>query len=219
MGFLNNTTVTVDAILTKKGRELLAQGTEAFNITKFALADDEVNYNLFDVTHPNGSDFFGKVIENMPLLEAIPDENHVMRYKLVTLPKTTQVMPIIGVSPASVTFPAGGGGINSTGVVVVGTTDNATDNSYTFILHNKSIVTMTISTGAGDSSPGPTTPFFLGDDDVDNSATLVAKTVKIDSKTLNSAKSTQLTVIGNDTGATSTITITNNLTIASLLPQ
>ena len=41
MGFLNNTTVTVDAILTKKGRELLAQGTEAFNITKFALADDE----------------------------------------------------------------------------------------------------------------------------------------------------------------------------------
>ena len=41
MRFLNNTTVTVDAILTKKGRELLAQGTEAFNITKFALADDE----------------------------------------------------------------------------------------------------------------------------------------------------------------------------------
>ncbi len=89
MGFLNNTTVTVDAILTKKGRELLAQGTEAFNITKFALSDDEVDYNLWDVTHPNGSDSYGKVIENMPLLEAIPDENHVLRYKLITLPKTT----------------------------------------------------------------------------------------------------------------------------------
>ena len=61
MGFLNNTTVTVDAILTKKGRELLAQGTEAFNITKFALSDDEVDYNLWDVTHPNGSDYYGKV--------------------------------------------------------------------------------------------------------------------------------------------------------------
>ena len=95
MGFLNNTTITVDAILTKKGRELLAQGTEAFNITKFALSDDEIDYGLWDVTHPNGSDYYGKVIENMPLLEAFPDENHVMRYKLVTLPKTTQKMPII----------------------------------------------------------------------------------------------------------------------------
>ena len=57
MGFLNNTTVTVDAILTKKGRELLAQGTNAFQITKFALADDEVDYRLFDVSHPNGSDY------------------------------------------------------------------------------------------------------------------------------------------------------------------
>ena len=73
MGFLNNTTVTVDAILTKKGRELLAQGTEAFNITKFALADDEIDYNLFDVTHPNGTDSYGAVIENMSLLEATPN--------------------------------------------------------------------------------------------------------------------------------------------------
>ena len=108
MGFLNNTTVTVDAILTKKGRELLAQGTEAFNITKFALADDEVDYNLFDVTHPNGSDFFGKVIENMPLLEAIPDENHVMRYKLITLPKNTSKMPVINSSVPSIIFEADG---------------------------------------------------------------------------------------------------------------
>ena len=89
MGFLNNTTVTVDAILTKKGRELLAQGTNAFNITKFALSDDEVDYRLFDTSHPNGTDFYGAVIENMPLLEAFSDENHVMRYKLVTLPKNT----------------------------------------------------------------------------------------------------------------------------------
>ena len=59
MGFLNNTTVTVDAILTKKGRELLAQGTNAFNITKFALADDEVDYRLWDTSHPNGTDYYG----------------------------------------------------------------------------------------------------------------------------------------------------------------
>ena len=104
MGFLNNTTVTVDAILTKKGRELLAQGTSAFQITKFALADDEVDYRLFDVSHPNGTVYYGAVIEAMPLLEAFPDENHVMRYKLITLPKNTAKMPVLTVSPDSILF-------------------------------------------------------------------------------------------------------------------
>ena len=95
MGFLNNTTVTVDAILTKKGRELLAQGTEAFNITKFALADDEVDYGLWDTTHPNGSDYYGAVIENMPLLDATPDENHVMRYKLLSMDRRKVFLPVL----------------------------------------------------------------------------------------------------------------------------
>ena len=40
MGFLNNTSVTVDAVLTKKGRELLARGQDEFKITKFSLSDD-----------------------------------------------------------------------------------------------------------------------------------------------------------------------------------
>ena len=46
MGYLDNSTITVDAILTKRGRELLAQcrgTTSGFNITRFALADDEVD--------------------------------------------------------------------------------------------------------------------------------------------------------------------------------
>ena len=43
---MDNTTVTIDAILTKKGRELLAKGRSQFNITKFALADDEVDYDI-----------------------------------------------------------------------------------------------------------------------------------------------------------------------------
>ena len=44
MGYLNNSSVTVDAILTNKGRELLSQGRDAFNITQFALADDYRKY-------------------------------------------------------------------------------------------------------------------------------------------------------------------------------
>jgi len=215
MGFLNNTTVTVDAILTKKGRELLAQGTEAFNITKFALSDDEVDYNLFDVTHPNGSDSFGKVIENMPLLEAIPDENHVMRYKLITLPKSTIKMPIVSVSIDSITFNASEG-VNQPARLVTATTANVTDSSYTFILHDQSVASMTVSEGAG-SGVGATTPFFLGEDDAPNSKTVVATSVNINvGAPVNNVKATQLTIIGNDTGATKSITITNNVTIASL---
>jgi len=216
MGFLNNTTVTVDAILTKKGRELLAQGTEAFNITKFALSDDEVDYNLFDVTHPNGSDSFGKVIENMPLLEAIPDENHVMRYKLITLPKNTIKMPIVSVSIDSITFNASEG-VNQPARLVTATTANVTDSSYTFILHDQSVASMTVSEGAG-GGVGATTPFFLGEDDAPNSKTVVATSVNINvGAPVNNVKATQLTIIGNDTGATKSITITNNVTVASLI--
>jgi hypothetical protein len=89
MGYLDKATITVDAILTNRGRELLAQGgvgeNQAFDIKKFAVADDEVDYGLYNVQHPNGTQFWGSVIENMPVLEATPDEQQIMRYKLVTL--------------------------------------------------------------------------------------------------------------------------------------
>jgi len=78
MGFLDNTTITVDAILTKKGRRRLSQG--AFKITKFALSDEEIDYNLYDITHPNGTDSYGTVIENMNLMEAIPNRTSFMSY-------------------------------------------------------------------------------------------------------------------------------------------
>ena len=217
MGFLNNTTVTVDAILTKKGRKLLAQGTEAFNITKFALADDEIDYNLWDVTHPNGSDSYGNVIESMPLLEAIPDENHVMRYKLVTLPRTTSQMPIISASPASITFnPLISAGQNS--VIVKATTNPELDSSYTFILHSDKVahIVADVQSSAGQ---GGTTPFFLGLDDAPNSMTVVAMSVKLSlpggNTTISNKASTQLTIVGNDTGATTSITIINEFTTPS----
>ena len=95
MGYLDNSSITVDAILTKRGRELLARGDGSFNITQFALADDEIDYTLFNENHPNGSQYYGEAIENMPLLEAIPDENNIMIHKLVTLPRGTTKMPIV----------------------------------------------------------------------------------------------------------------------------
>ena len=94
MGYLDNSVVTVDAILTTKGRQLLAQGN--FNITQFALADDEIDYTLYNPNHPSGSAYYGEAIENMPLLEAFPQETQMMKYKLVTLPRGTARLPIIG---------------------------------------------------------------------------------------------------------------------------
>ena len=107
MGFLNNTSVTVDAVLTKKGRELLARGQDEFKITKFALADDEVDYRLWDTAHPNGSNYYGAVIENMPLLEAFPDETQIMKYKLTTLPRGTSKLPVLDLGVTSITLRQG----------------------------------------------------------------------------------------------------------------
>ena len=96
MGYLDNTSITVDAILTKRGRELLSQGgLGAFNITQFALGDDEIDYTLFNEDHPNGSQFSGEAIENMPLIEAIPDEGNIMIHRLITLNSGTSKLPII----------------------------------------------------------------------------------------------------------------------------
>tara|TARA_Y100000361_G_scaffold42287_1_gene36327 strand:+ start:3421 stop:4179 length:759 start_codon:yes stop_codon:yes gene_type:complete len=149
MGFLNNTSVTVDAVLTKKGRELLARGQDEFKITKFALADDEVDYRLWDTAHPNGSNFYGAVIENMPLLEAFVDENQIMRYKLVTLPKNTAKLPILEIPSPNLSF--NGPGVTQT---VSPNTRNGSDAEagYSFTLHDATIANLTPVVNTGTST-------------------------------------------------------------------
>lgn len=100
MGVLDNTTITVDAILTKKGRELLAQGEGKFKITKFALADDEIDYGLYDITHPNGSNFYGAAIENMNLLEAIPNQTLAVKYFLGNTNVSVGTAPVLSITGA-----------------------------------------------------------------------------------------------------------------------
>lgn len=107
MGFLDNSYITLDCILTKKGRELLAKGDGSFKITQFALSDDEVDYTLYNPNHPSGSEYYGEAIVNMPLLEAFPDENQSVKYKLVTLPRGTSKMPIIDVGYQSISMKQG----------------------------------------------------------------------------------------------------------------
>jgi hypothetical protein len=104
MGYLNNSVVTVDAILTTKGRELLAKNDGSFRITQFAFADDEIDYTLYNPTHPSGSAFYGEAIQNMPLLEAFPQETQIMKYKLATLPRGTAKLPVLNLGYSAITL-------------------------------------------------------------------------------------------------------------------
>ena len=95
MGYLDNSSITVDAILTKRGRELLARNDGSFQITQFALSDDEIDYSLFNESHPNGTQFSAEAIENMPLIEAMPTGPNSMHSKLITLARGSNAIPFI----------------------------------------------------------------------------------------------------------------------------
>jgi len=107
MGYLNNAVITVDAILTTKGREALAANDGSFQITQFALADDEIDYTLYNPSHPSGSAYYGEAIVNQPLLEAFPLESQIMKYKLTTLPRGTAKMPVLNLGYAAITLQQG----------------------------------------------------------------------------------------------------------------
>jgi hypothetical protein len=107
MGYQNNSVVTVDAILTTKGRELLAKNDGSFRITQFSLADDEIDYTLYNPTHPSGSAYYGEAIVNMPLLEAFPQETQMMKYKLTTLPRGTAKMPVLDLGYSAIVIKQG----------------------------------------------------------------------------------------------------------------
>ena len=111
MAYLDNTSVVIDAILTKKGRELLARNDGSFQITQFSLADDEVDYSLYNPYHPSGSAFYGEAIQAMPVIQAYPEDQEIMKYKLLTLPRGTGAIPVIaGIAAPLAQFNYGGGG-------------------------------------------------------------------------------------------------------------
>ena len=145
MGYLDNSSITVDAILTKKGRELLAKGRDYFVISQFALADDEVDYELWNPAHPSGTDYYGIIIENMPIVEAVTDENYSLRYKLLTLPKNTIRIPVIQTNPSTVTLEEGG----RRQIVTIETKNGGNDSlGYTVTLLNSDAATI-IGDGGG----------------------------------------------------------------------
>ena len=206
MGYLNNSTITVDAILTKKGRELLARGKDEFKITQFALADDEIDYDLWNPAHPLGSDYYGVIIENMPLVEASSDEANIMRYKLVTLPKKTARIPVIQVPQSSITLTSPGQSSIITPTTTNFTSGNATL-GYTAILSNSDAVTLQVQQPVT-AGVSPTVPRFIGDSESAQTVSAVGFSFSIVAKQqLVSDISATITIIGNETGGRATINL------------
>jgi len=197
MGYLNNSTITIDAILTKKGRELLARGRDEFKITQFALADDEVDYDLYNPDHPLGTAFYGAAIENMPIVEALPDETQMLKYKLVTLPVNTPRIPVVSVGGLTkITLNAGEASSPITPQTVNFQLGNTTF-GYTAVLADSDVCDI-IATGG---SQFASIPAFVGDNEAAQSKTVSGTAFTITGKThTDSDKTTSVLIVGNETG-------------------
>lgn len=206
MGYLNNQTVTVDAILTTKGRELLAKGQDYFNITQFALADDEIDYSLYDVTHPLGSNYYGQVIENMPIIEAFPDTDQLMKHKLITLPRGARYIPIIAVPSTTITLTS----LARTTSIVPRTSNILNGNSllgYTAVLSDSTVANLRVTPGSEIAASAGSVPAFLSDDGSVRSVTAVGYSFDISYISQTSNRVASIILIGNETGGRVTITL------------
>ena len=217
MGYLNNTVITVDAILTKKGRELLARNDGSFRITQFALSDDEIDYTMFNPTHPSGSSYYGEAIDGMPLLEAFPDESQIMKYKLATLPRGTAKLPVLNLGYSAITLKQGAA------LAITPQTLNYLDNEQTYETSGYSATIadtrlMNTFTGMGINSEAATAQNATSTLGTNVSKTVIGSQINLKATTVNTlfGNNTQirttLTVVGLDSGARITIPITVNKT-------
>jgi hypothetical protein len=219
MGYLSNQVVTIDSILTKKGRELLARGDGSFRITQFALSDDEIDYTMYNPNHPSGSAYYGEAIENMPLLEAFPDETQIMKYKLATLPRGTAKMPILDLGQSSIIIS------QTAEKSLTPQTLNYLNNNQVF---ESSGYTFTISdsrlfstfNGTGINTPQAQSLNSTSTIGTNISKTVIGTTINLKATTVNTlfgsrtSLQTTLVVVGRDSGARISIpvTITQNTT-------
>jgi len=210
MGYLDNSSITVDAILTKRGRELLARNDGSFRITQFSLGDDEIDYSLFNENHPNGSQFSGEAIENMPLIEAIPDESNIMRHKLITLPRGTSKLPIVTANISKVVLSLGSSTVINPATLNFNGLSNLTEpGGYSATIADRRLLTSFSGIGNQTGASNTVNPY---------SSTSVSETIQGASFSLTAINSTSLfgkntklltsiTIEGRDSGAKVTIPV------------
>tara|TARA_R110000772_G_scaffold379_8_gene1346 strand:+ start:6782 stop:7447 length:666 start_codon:yes stop_codon:yes gene_type:complete len=215
MGYLNNAVITVDAILTTKGREALASNDGSFQITQFALSDDEIDYTLYNPSHPSGSAYYGEAIVNQPLLEAFPLESQIMKYKLSTLPRGTAKMPILNLGYAAITLQQGAQ------LAITPQTLNYLGNDQTFetsgyVATISDVRTLSSFEGLGIQSAATTNANATSTQTIGTnvSATVTGTQINLRATTINTLFGTNptlvttLTVTGLDSGARITVPVT-----------
>ena len=208
MAYLDNTTMTIEAVLTKKGRELLASGQQNFKITQFAVGDDEIDYTLWNPTHPLGSNYYGEVIEQLPLLEAFTDETQALKSKLITLPKQSQFIPVVAIEPnvSSITLTR----VGEKYVITPKTLNIQNGNEtlgYTIVLGDSTAVDVNVLTSTQNTTA--TSTVYYGDSVSRRSITLTGKEFELVAKPQQfSTSTTTITITGNETGGSVVIPIT-----------
>lgn len=213
MSYLSSTSVVVDAILTKKGRELLARNDGSFRITQFSLSDDEIDYTLYNPTHPSGSAFYGEAIEAMPILQAYPNDVEIMKYKLITLPRGTAKIPVLDLGYTAITIKQGASlAITPQTLNYLGATSTFEQSGYTATIGD--IRTMSGFTGVGINTPEATSLNSTTTIGTNVSKTVIGTTINLTATTVNTlfgsntALYTTLVVVGRDSGARISVPVT-----------
>jgi hypothetical protein len=206
MAYIDNKTVTVDAVLTKRGRELLAQ-TGNLNITSFALSDDEVDYDLYNPNHPQGSAYYDIAIRNTPVFQPLSDETQGLKYKLLTLAQGVTAIPVISLSLASIDTQKD----NKSDFIISPSTNPAYNLTlgYTAILGNKKVGTLIVDQTNSINSASSTVPSFASDLISTTSQVVVGTRFRfVPNSSLTSTTSTTITIVGNESGGSVTIPVT-----------
>lgn len=213
MSYLSNTSVIVDAILTKKGRELLARNDGSFRITQFSLADDEIDYTLYNPNHPSGSAFYGEAIEAMPILQAYPNDTEIMKYKLITLPRGTAKIPVLDLGYTSIVIRQGASlSITPQTLNYLGATSTFEQSGYVVTIGD--VRTMSSFNGVGINTAEATSLNATTTIGTNVSKTVIGTTINLSATTVNTlfgantALYTTLIVVGRDSGARISIPVT-----------
>jgi hypothetical protein len=213
MGYLDNSTIVVDAILTKQGRKLLASG-QGLNISYFTLSDTGIDYTLWNPDHPSGSAYYGEAIENLPNLEALPNAAYFMRNSLITLSRDTVELPFVALN---------GEGIGVTVTKNFGSSmkqqsitpklENSTETQgWQLVIPDKSLFTA-ITGGWKQIDISGISGQFLNDQEIENAA-LYENTsddtppVFLDRAETTQTRSVVITFISKSTGAYKSATVT-----------
>jgi len=218
MGYLDNSSITVDAVLTKKGRDILKNGG-SLNISSFTLSDTGVDYTLWNPSHPSGSAFYGEAIENLPMLEASVHAEYNSRNRLMTMNQNTVALPALklgnldSANGTVKTFNEGDEASGTINVEMIGYT--STQNlGYIVIIQDPTIVSTNATQIAGGNLSG-TSRQFLQSEAIPQAREYTFSGTSFTITPIQQDKTnrqTNIYIVDRETGAYNSFQVVNNIT-------